>query len=695
MTLHFLLYSKGESEQTTPVNSLTITQQPSNQTVVVGDSAVFTLTISGGVAPYRYLWQGLGTQWNNLRDVTNSSLTDSYTYATNPPTAGQQRTVRCVITDAENTTIESNSVTLDVTASPAPVTSQVTLSSSSPYTYSFSSGGVSDPQGTANINWNELTLISGASSVKRSDQTPLVTAQGSWSMSTANPPTVTFTPAGSFTSGSTSVSYYVKDIEGNTSNSSLMNVTVNAGGGSTLRIVPVPPETYQRPGISEVDAYITNRSQLNAFMNGSGVSAILANGEYLQGQPAFTMAGKTNKKLWAENQHQASFAWADFNDASANGARCISCAGASYIELHGLRMAHGRYYGLVMSGDTNYINLPSHHILASHVLIEEQYMGGVKMDNGTNDAPPAYKSHHLTFQYSIIRNVGRQWPSDSSPYFCEGIYVGSGSVARTNDAIRSAYDWQGVEDLLILKNLIQPNTTTVTYDNRVSGEAIEIKVGCKNVSIIGNDLENTRLGLSTSGSALAVHINSYEGDPGTFLIEGNRIRNVQRTTEPGIWSAANGIVLGTGAIIRNNIITGCQNQGIRFQMNTAVSNGVFPSNAAYRQVLIEHNTIVGNQAAFASDPGQGPAPIVTLRGNLLQDTNYPSPWSLQSTNDVVPNLSQLVGSTFTPSTLAAQSELRPINDSTLTYSGTSSVAYDINGNVRPFGANKHYGASEA
>jgi hypothetical protein len=93
-----------------------ITQQPANQTVAVGQTATFSV-IATGTAPLAYQWQK-----NNV-DIVGAN---SSSYTTPATIAGDNgSTYRCIVTNVVNSTT-SNSATLTVNSTPPPVVNVLT-----------------------------------------------------------------------------------------------------------------------------------------------------------------------------------------------------------------------------------------------------------------------------------------------------------------------------------------------------------------------------------------------------------------------------------------------------------------------------------------------------------------------------------------------------------------------------------------
>ena len=127
-----------------------ITVQPTNQTVLLGAKATFSVTATGNL-PLTYQWQLLsGATWVNFGSGTG---TTSATMTTNNATAGANGLqLRVVVTDGNALTTTSNTVTLTVSNAapvitvkptsqtvthPAPATFSVTATGNLPLTYQW------------------------------------------------------------------------------------------------------------------------------------------------------------------------------------------------------------------------------------------------------------------------------------------------------------------------------------------------------------------------------------------------------------------------------------------------------------------------------------------------------------------------------------------------------------------------------
>jgi|GEM_PF-2015221 len=103
---------------TLTVRSLTISSQPSDVTVAAGKTAVFTVSVSGGTAPYSYQWQYLTPTASAFVNVTAASgKTASYSLTVQARHDGYR--YRCIVTDAAGQSVISKDVRLTVSGAPA------------------------------------------------------------------------------------------------------------------------------------------------------------------------------------------------------------------------------------------------------------------------------------------------------------------------------------------------------------------------------------------------------------------------------------------------------------------------------------------------------------------------------------------------------------------------------------------------
>ncbi len=93
---------------------LTIISHPADQTVILGNSATFSVVATGG-APLTYQWlrspTGVGGMWSNIAGATGST----YTFT---PTGSEDRYYACTISDNDQAFFQSNSALLTVNSLP-------------------------------------------------------------------------------------------------------------------------------------------------------------------------------------------------------------------------------------------------------------------------------------------------------------------------------------------------------------------------------------------------------------------------------------------------------------------------------------------------------------------------------------------------------------------------------------------------
>lgn len=119
----------------TPVEPLVIVEQPKNATVEEGEAASLSVTVYGGVAPYKYQW---------YKDYSQISGATSSAYETK-----QAGSYFCKITDAEGTTVTSSTAVVTVVKTdPLIITSQpqnVTITEGTKATLSVAVSGGTPP----------------------------------------------------------------------------------------------------------------------------------------------------------------------------------------------------------------------------------------------------------------------------------------------------------------------------------------------------------------------------------------------------------------------------------------------------------------------------------------------------------------------------------------------------------------------
>ncbi|MCQ2431839.1 MAG: SprB repeat-containing protein, partial [Clostridia bacterium] len=92
---------------------LVITGQPKNVSTSAGENVSFSVTVSGGKAPYSYQWQYMCdgvSSWSNMSGDVNANI---LRLKADKDTLGKHYKFRCVITDAAGKKIESQSAALN------------------------------------------------------------------------------------------------------------------------------------------------------------------------------------------------------------------------------------------------------------------------------------------------------------------------------------------------------------------------------------------------------------------------------------------------------------------------------------------------------------------------------------------------------------------------------------------------------
>jgi LPXTG-motif cell wall-anchored protein len=107
----FTVYPGGKAE----ITPLVIAGQPQSTAVPIGERVLFNVGVTGGKAPYSYQWQVFtGGEWKDLPSENAATLTlDKAKLEWNG------RRTRCVITDANGTTVVSDEAVLTVTGTDA------------------------------------------------------------------------------------------------------------------------------------------------------------------------------------------------------------------------------------------------------------------------------------------------------------------------------------------------------------------------------------------------------------------------------------------------------------------------------------------------------------------------------------------------------------------------------------------------
>jgi len=184
-----------------------ISAQPTCQTVLVGNTATFTVT-AAGVPTLTYVWQYLsGSTWKPFGAGTGYNTATLTTFATTAAYNGLQ--LRVVVTDGNGVTATSNTATLTVapaiTAQPASQT--VTVGSTATFTvtaagvptltyvWQYLSGSTWKPFG-AGTGYNTATLTTFATTAAYNGlQLRVVVTDGDGLTATSNAATLTVAPA--------------------------------------------------------------------------------------------------------------------------------------------------------------------------------------------------------------------------------------------------------------------------------------------------------------------------------------------------------------------------------------------------------------------------------------------------------------------------------------------------------------------
>ena len=151
-----ITFSMGEIPE-----ELTIISQPANVACAVGDTAVFSVGVTGGKEAYKYQWQGYSISARKYLSIVGGTSATLSLAVKDENTYKDVSKVRCVITDADGVQVTSNEATLTqvqveaptITAQPQNVTCavgdtatfKVTASGGKePYTYQWQARGVGD-----------------------------------------------------------------------------------------------------------------------------------------------------------------------------------------------------------------------------------------------------------------------------------------------------------------------------------------------------------------------------------------------------------------------------------------------------------------------------------------------------------------------------------------------------------------------
>ncbi len=141
-------------------SSLIITEQPQDRNVQAGDTTFFSVTVSGGTAPYSYQWQyrkSASGAWTNVSAYSGRTVT--YKLTVENRHNGFQ--YRCAVTDAAGQSVTSSIVTLTVN-SPLTIATQpsaVTIAAGKTAVFTVSVSGGTAPY---SYQWQYLTPTASA-----------------------------------------------------------------------------------------------------------------------------------------------------------------------------------------------------------------------------------------------------------------------------------------------------------------------------------------------------------------------------------------------------------------------------------------------------------------------------------------------------------------------------------------------------
>jgi len=115
------------------IENLSITSQPQDQTADVGESATFTVAVSGGLMPYTYKWKGTNNQIGTYVSIDGiSSITGQNTASLTVKNVSVNEKLegwkyQCTITDGQGNSVTTNAVKVNLKdAAPLVISSQPT-----------------------------------------------------------------------------------------------------------------------------------------------------------------------------------------------------------------------------------------------------------------------------------------------------------------------------------------------------------------------------------------------------------------------------------------------------------------------------------------------------------------------------------------------------------------------------------------
>lgn len=100
--------------QSTGAKTIQITEQPEDAEVTAGEDAAFTVAASGYSLSYKWQSSSDGTSWSDISGATETT----YTLTTEGTDNG--KSFRCVITDGDSNSINSDAASLTVNTPPEP-----------------------------------------------------------------------------------------------------------------------------------------------------------------------------------------------------------------------------------------------------------------------------------------------------------------------------------------------------------------------------------------------------------------------------------------------------------------------------------------------------------------------------------------------------------------------------------------------
>jgi len=153
---------------------LKIKKSPADVTVLPGETAELSISVTGGTAPYKYRWE----QYENNIWKSTGETSDTLSVKIPPAHTGGGVTYRCVITDAAGTSITSDTARVTVDAA-EPLTVEASRSAMGDLVelYVFPEGGTAPYsyrwQGYSNMSPTDVTGWKGVTAVDAKDSSSL------------------------------------------------------------------------------------------------------------------------------------------------------------------------------------------------------------------------------------------------------------------------------------------------------------------------------------------------------------------------------------------------------------------------------------------------------------------------------------------------------------------------------------------